>query len=264
MTDLFIKAIVFDLDDTLVDTFKCLIEPLEDLAARKMVRAGLGESDHELVAPKLVQLRMRHPDRMEEAIRQSFPQITEQVIEAWRSVHANLSLSKIRALNVLQPETEKLEAPLTQYKISAEVQEMLKNLAASYDLYLLTTGSPDYQNQKIDYLDVREFFRDDRIIILNSGSEKTKEDRLRELKDEHGYRADTIVVVGNGLDHEIRAGNKLGMYTIWVAWGEGRSMEPADPKDKPKKTIDGLTVLSELSEKLPDLLNQIETSHAGR
>lgn len=227
-----VEAIIFDLDDTLVDTFKSLITPLELEAATEMVAAGMDESDSRRVAALLLQLRRDDPDKIEEQLIQNFPQAAGKAIEARRAVFANASPDALR--------------------IEQSVRDMLQELYGRYHTYLVTTGRLEFQNRKLDRLGIRKLFKG--IAVLVSGSEETKENWMSSLIRDR-YRPESVIVVGNRLDNEIKAGNRLGMITVWVKYGEGSGMKPCEETGQPDYIISSINQFSEI-------LAEIEASSA--
>lgn len=229
-----VAAIVFDLDDTLVDTFNLLIKPLENEAAAAMIAAGIGASDHSRLAEIILDLRKNDPENVEERLLQQFPQAAGRTLEARRAVFVNASPDKLT--------------------IKPEIKHMLEELrAAGYDTYLVTTGPREFQDKKIDQLGIRDLFLDTE--VLESGSEITKERWLDSLARQHGYNKAAVVVVGNRLDNEIQAGNQLGMITVWVRYGEGSGLNPCQKTGQPDYTI------SDIAE-FPGVLAKLQSSCA--
>lgn len=225
-----VRAIVFDLDDTLVDTFESLIRPLEMLAASEMVSAGLGETNLAKVVETILHLRRDDPERIEEALSQVFSQLTARALEARRLVFTRATPDKL--------------------KIEPVVLGMLRELSVRYETYLLTVGRPDFQNRKVEQLGIRSLFKG--IAILPSGSEETKERWLSALVNS-GCSPSSVLVVGNRLDNEIRAGNSLGMRTVWVRRGEGSGLRPGQETAEPDYIIPDIR-------ELPKVLAEIESS----
>jgi FMN phosphatase YigB (HAD superfamily) len=214
-----VKAIIFDLDDTLVDTSRYLIDQLEADAAEMMIKAGMTGTDKAEIHEILMQLRMAHPDNIEEMLVKRLPQTTTKAIRARRRVLAKAS------------------SMLEQLRMNPEVINLLERLAKTYKLYLVTAGDYAYQKQKIKHLDyeyhLRHYFAEDPVTgIVEAGSTESKEQKMLSLI-KGNFSKDSVVVVGNRWDHEIRAAKKLGLRTICVRHGEGSSLVPdhndADP-----------------------------------
>jgi FMN phosphatase YigB (HAD superfamily) len=225
-----VKAIIFDLDDTLVDTFESLITPLETEAASEMVASGTSEYDSMKVAEVVLRLRRDDPERIEEMLVQSFPQFGEKALKARRAVFARASPGKL--------------------SVEPAVRDMLQELSGLYRTYLVTMGRPDFQHRKLDQLGIRELFH--AVAVLPSGSEETKERWLSSFIA-GGRHPGSVIVVGNRLDNEIKAGNSLGMITVWVKRGEGSGLTPCE------KTAEPDYITSSIAE-FPELLAKIESA----
>src|SRR5207253_2790096 len=140
------EIIIFDLDDTLLETYDCLITPLEYDAVEKMCAAGLGKDVSDQMAEELLRLRKSHPENIEEMLIQRFSQIPSKAIRTRRTFLSNAC--KGPAMREL----------LRKIFIDHGVKRLLQNLSKDYILYLLTIGPPDFQNAKIDYLNIRYLF----------------------------------------------------------------------------------------------------------
>lgn len=234
------KAIIFDLDDTIVDTFTSLITPLEMKAATEMVAAGMCKSDPERVVALILQLRKDDPERIEEILLREFPMAAGNALAVRRAVFANATPDKLT--------------------IDPQVKHMIQGLSSRFDLYLVTTGPPEFQRKKVEQLRIGELFRD--VVVLASDSEETKESWLESLirgRCQHkyypGYYPKSVIVIGNRLDNEIQAGNKLGMTTIWVKSGEGSGLIPNNKTGQPTATISTIY-------QFPQTLVELESSGA--
>jgi FMN phosphatase YigB (HAD superfamily) len=233
-----LKTIIFDLDDTLINTFDCLITDLEQQAAQIMVNIGMGDVDAAYLVDMLLRLRRSDPEGIEAAVLQQFP-LAAKALEARQDFMSQACSGQAMKRLVSQIATD------TQVE---QVKRMLKDLRKEFTLYLLTVGPSDLQNEKIDFLNIRDLFHQ---IIVGSGSKRDKESLLASLVPD-GLRRSSLVV-GNRLDHEIQAGNKLGMMTVWVNRGEGSSMKPTDNAWQPDRTIYNIT-------EFPDILGSLRTS----
>lgn len=228
-----LKAVIFDLDDTLVDTSKYLIAALESDAAEMMINAGMNDADKDEVYEILMQLRMSHPDNIEEMLIKRLPQTTPEVIEARR-----------RAL-------DKAPSMLEQLRMNPEVVNLLARLSRSYKLYLVTAGQPDFQEQKINRLNreyhIRQYFDEDPVkCIVDSASTGSKEEKMLSLVNNR-YKKNDVLVVGNRWDHEVRVGKKLGMRTVCIRHGEGSSLVPHDNvRDPDHLVINDIRELSDI------------------
>jgi FMN phosphatase YigB (HAD superfamily) len=212
------RAIIFDLDDTLTDTFSLLIEPLEREAAVRMAEAGAGGWDAGELAAILLRLRREKPERLEEELAGL---VSGAAMEARRSVLAAVPAERLR--------------------LDPDVRALLMDLRRDSSLVLLTEGDPDLQNRKIDHLMLRDLF--DEVIIVPSGTEPAKEEAIANLLVHRGLAPDSAVIVGNRLDREILAGERLRLTTVWLRRGEGSGHIPGEAA-RPDYIIESLGELS--------------------
>jgi FMN phosphatase YigB (HAD superfamily) len=218
-----IEAIVFDLDDTLVDTSSLLIAPLEAEAARRMVQVSSSLPDPDKLAGLVMALRKTGPSTVEQELARLLAGVTEEVLEARRQTFTGLAPDRL--------------------SLDPRVKRLLQDLHNRVTLYLLTEGALDFQSAKIDHLGIRPFFR--KVVIAPPGP-GSKHGALASLLERHGHPPASVVVVGNRLDREIRAGNRLGVTTVWVRHGEGSALLPGEDTGLPDHTVDDVVELREV------------------
>jgi putative hydrolase of the HAD superfamily len=125
-------------------------------------------------------------------------------------------------------------------------REVLSELAPSYSLALLTNGAPDLQREKIGASGLEPLFR----AIAVSGEHgigKPKPEIFHRLLGELGVSPTEAVMVGNSLERDIAGARNAGIRSIWIR--VPGSEEHAEVV--PDHTI---TALSEI----PAILNQLE------
>src|SRR5262249_29258114 len=131
-----IKSIVFDLDDTLADTFGLLIVPLEVEAAKAIVAAGACENDSITIASNLLRLRRHSPGDLENELKRSG--YTKRALAA-----RNKLLTSV---------------PIDNFMLSPEVIQLLRQLRNHFELCLLTAGQHAFQTRKIKKLEIKRHF----------------------------------------------------------------------------------------------------------
>lgn len=219
--------LIFDLDDTLVDTFGELIEPLERRAAAMLAKDGMAV-DEEALIECLLDLRRKDPTRLYDRLREVCGGDSEAAVQTHRRVFTGFSVEAL----TLAPATKR----------------MLTKLRANYLLALLTEGDRVTQQAKIDHLELTDLF--DSLLIADPAEGTSKEAELAAYV--RGIAADpqTIVVIGNRYDREIAAGLKLGTRTIWVRSGEGSEFEPADRQAQPDAVTSSVLEVPQRVERL--------------
>ena len=125
---------------------------------------------------------------------------------------------------------------------------MLQGLRVLHSLYLISAGDPSTQAEKVRRLDLSHRF--DEIVYVDPSRGETKDGAFRALLEKHGLDPGRCLTVGNRIDSEIRAGNALGMMTVWLRSGEYAHLEPSGPEERPDRTIGAISELPELIQSL--------------
>lgn len=116
---------------------------------------------------------------------------------------------------------------------------MLKYLQGKVKLLLLTNGSPDLQQEKLDGVpELSPYF--DHIVISGSfGKGKPDVSIFTHALGLLGIEPQDAVMVGDKLTTDIKGGNAAGMTTVWI----NRTGRPHDPEITPDYEIKHLTEL---------------------
>ncbi|QCT02755.1 HAD-superfamily hydrolase [Paenibacillus algicola] len=153
-----------------------------------------------------------------------------------------------KALNRLGVQNEELAAALAEQfaaerrkrpYVYAETFEVLKSLQGKVKLLLLTNGSPDLQQEKLDGVpDLAPYF--DHIVISGSFG-KGKPDPSIFLHALSMLEVDPqrAIMVGDKLTTDIKGGNAAGLTTVWI----NRTDRPKDPAILPNYEIQDLKEL---------------------
>lgn len=227
------RAILFDLDDTLIDTFSSLIVPLEREAAMRMAATTAGSPSAQDLFELLIRLRRERPERLGEELAEVFS-----------------GSADVRALLEIR-ESVLSSVPIERLHLDPEILHLLRELSHECLLFLLTEGDPGLQNGKIDYLGIRDLFAE---IIVTGRTESAKEEAIVDLLKRRHLRPDSVVIVGNRLDREIRAGERLRITTVWLRQGEGSHHQPGE-QARPDHVIASLR-------ELPALLASLDGSES--
>ncbi len=207
-----LRAVVFDLDDTLYDCTGTLVGASRRRAAQVLVKAGLPMSveealtlQQELAASEGQQFRF-----FDEMARRY--ELGEDVIdEAYRAYNSD-------EVGDIVP--------------FPDVKPTLKYLRSQGILcFLLTSGLHRRQSTKIRKLGLRNAF--DEIAINDTERGELMGESLRYLLARHRLRPEEALVVGDRPPEEIRVGNDLGAATAQMLHGRFISFEPRDAAEKP-------------------------------
>lgn len=210
-----IKAIIFDLDNTLYDMEAQRIEPALRSAVDAMISSGLDCSQEE-----------------------GF-QVIKNLFYKHLKSNNFLALAKMFAttgmdLDRIAQSGKEAYYGYTSTKLTLfpGVQEMLEQLRSDHQLALITFGDPVVQNKKLDLLGIRDFFD-----IVTIATRPDKEECFLDVIDELGVKQNRIMVVGDRLDSEMKIGNKLGMTTVRIQHGRYKNALPDSEIEEPDYEI---------------------------
>ena len=233
-----IKAVIFDLDDTLYDCTGSLIDASRRRAAKALVEAGLPCS--------------------EEAVYQLQKELTEK----YGPYHLifNEIVSKYNADTTLVTIAYKAynSSEVSEIKPFPYVISTLKELKEKgCKLFLLTVGVHERQEKKINILGLKPYF--DEIVISDQEIGLPLEDCMRDLVGRHDINFGEAVMVGDRVREELRIAKSLGMTTIQMLHGRFKNEPAVNDCDKPDykiKRIFQITTILQLHNmgKTPDRL----------
>ncbi|HHT9130518.1 MAG TPA: uridine diphosphate-N-acetylglucosamine-binding protein YvcK [Candidatus Brocadiaceae bacterium] len=233
-----IKAVIFDLDDTLYDCTGSLIDASRKRAARAMVEAGLPCTEEEVY-------------RLQKELTDKHGPYYLVFNEIVNKYHADNKLVNIayKAYN---------SSEVSVIKPFPDVIPTLKELKEmGYKLFLLTIGVHERQEKKINTLELRPYF--DEMVINDQEIGLLMEDCIRDLIKRHNINAGEVAMVGDRVREELRIAKSLGMTTIQMLHGRFKN-EPAmngcDRPDYKIKRIFQIPTILQLSNrgKTPDKL----------
>lgn len=200
-----IKAVLFDLDDTLLkthDTFSSVIEPLK-----------------RRIADSLVVDYVEFSDKFEKAIVSSYNQLKVNPDKFWKK-----SFEILRQDYEISSELEKsgLDELMRIYTILPEIYEdtvtILEYLSRKgYNLGLITHASQKWTDFKLDGHDLRKYFSYVQYVSIDKF--KTSEDWAKGAA-EMNVPVGQIAVVGDNLKADIIAGLQAGFAkAFWLVRG---------------------------------------------
>ncbi|MDP7111850.1 MAG: HAD family hydrolase [Myxococcota bacterium] len=226
-----ISAVVFDLDDTLIDTTGQLLAPAHADAAAAMITAGLPGTIED-VARKRMDVARAHPgESVDLLVARLFGCTDQAIVVAGHKAFYERRVGRLEAFEDAEPVLRVL-------------------LEEGRRLFLLTTGHPPTQRKKVELAGLGAWFERMVFVDINTSN---KETALAELLADGGLEPSAVVVVGDRIDREIAAARKLGCWAVRVDHGEGRHASPDNPRQQPHYTIPGVQAV-------PAVLEDIEAS----
>lgn len=220
-----IKAIIFDLDDTLYDCSGSLVDAARRRAARAMVQAGLPCTEAEAYDLQ-VRLTDRHGPRY-----RVFDHIAEQY-----GMGESLVQSALRAYN--RDEVDDV-TPFPDV-----IPTLQKLRTQGYMRLLVTSGVHRRQARKIDILGIRPHF--DEILINDSDIGPELEECYMDLMARHGLTPQECVAVGDRIHSEIRVANFLRMTSVQMTHGRYRAMPAKNELEEPDFRIEKISELGDV------------------
>jgi len=219
-----IKAIIFDLDDTLYDTTAQRIDKALKAAVEAMIKKGLNCTPEEGFKT------------IKEIIRKD--PLGERFMALAKHYRADESVCEVGKKEYYSFESKELS-------LFPGAKELLRKLKRDYTLVLVTFGKPKTQNKKIEQLGIMDLF-DISLITQN----EDKEEVFLEVLDKIGIKQNRIMCVGDRIDSEIRIANKLGMTTVRLLHGMYKSFKPKSHLEKPDFTVKKLTEIQAILENI--------------
>ncbi|XP_042358246.1 N-acylneuraminate-9-phosphatase [Plectropomus leopardus] len=238
-----VKAILFDLDNTLIETSRAGGVAIQKCSELLKTTLALDDNTVSSICDKFKQ----------KLLHESFDPSAGRSIDEVRVGHweesiqeavGNCSTPSLGAQCYYLWKNSRLDA----LRLSPEICNLLRQLRSRYKLVLLTNGEAQVQREKIKAVGCEEFF--DAVVVAGEHAEQkpfvsifTLCFSMLELE------AQDCIVVGDSLDTDIQGGfNARLRATVWVSSAGG-----AVPEGSVKPDFTILTVLD-----LPDILQQLK------
>ncbi len=214
-----IKAIAFDLDDTLIDTTHLLVPAASRSAYEAMTSAGLQCSFETFERErKAGALSMKH-----EMIFQLLAQKYAPA-EKWQT---SAQAGSLAFYNPVIP---------SHLPLLPGARENLENLSKRYALFLVTSGHPDTQTKKAEASQTRGFFQ--KFFMIDGRNKQRKSLAFKEIISSLNLSPANLLSVGNRLSQEIHDAKELGSQTCYFKFGEHVGEQPRNEFEIPDFVIE--------------------------
>jgi len=208
------KAIIFDLDDTLYDCTGSLLEASRKRAAKAMVNAGLPCTEEEVYVMQK-EISEKHGP---------YYPVFNEIANKYHKGREFVS-TVLKAYNSNE---------VTDIQLFPDVVPTLKKLAQEkYKLFLLTTGIHERQHKKIELLNLKPYF--DEIIINDQEVGLLMEDCFEAIVRKYSLSPQNVTVVGDRVREELRIAKTKGMITVQVLHGRFKDETAYDRSDRSNK-----------------------------
>lgn len=223
-----VSVIVFDLDNTLIDTDKRFHRALKSVKQyiKKVTRRGIDINQQSIIDQK-PWLSIRHICSL--FLTNRTDRQKEKIIERVLRYYYEFPFGK---------------RDITEMKLFSNARRVFQFCKrAGYKIVLLTTGSSVIQNMKIKTIGTQWF---DHIVVV----EDSKEKALRSLIKRYNVIVSKSYIVGDKKGDEIAIGNKLRFITIHYCYGRHSGRPIRRDIEKAKYTVYNMRELHFLLSKL--------------
>lgn len=224
-----VKAIFFDLDDTLFDCWGTLVEDAHRDAVRAMIKAGMPAEEEEALLRRLAIHDASPGCEIDRELAASYGAgESDGIVQAGHRAYHNRQVGEI--------------------KLFPGAREMIDRLRTGCMLFLVTVGGMRTQHEKVKQLSLKQTFHEIAYLDVEQGI--SKERAYRHLSGRYSLDPSECIAVGNRTDSDIRDANIVGMTTVLVQAGEYAKMAPAGEMDVPDYTVRSVIELEEIISKL--------------
>ncbi len=192
--------IIFDLDDTLIDTSGCITHyKLED-ALNLLVNQGLQIPDFNGSLDLL-----RRLNSTSESARHALSEFIE-ILGAEKKFY-EMGVKEIY---------ENVSPDLSVYPLEGAL-ELLSHLAEHHQLALVTVGNPSQQMNKLEKAGIDSGIFS-KIAVCE---DRNKKPHYQMIMDELGYLPTEVIVCGDRVVLDLMPARELGLKTVQMRWGRG-------------------------------------------
>lgn len=218
--------LVFDLDDTLLDTYGQLVPQAAREACTAMIENGLKTNLEVCLHAREHLAHTSERTHLFQSIAEKFGV----------SEGANPKVAADAGFRAFYD--RKVEPSI---KLISGAREMLESLKTHYKLHLVTAGHPDTQESKLRILGLRPCF--DSVTIVNTFAKQEKGAAFAAIQAATKASSQNLLSIGNRLDTDISPAKRLGWSTAWVRYGEYAHTQIANPEENPDYTLQQITEL---------------------
>ena len=223
------EHLIFDLDDTLLDTFGQLIPPASREACLAMIEAGLDTQLDEALK------------RRDALVLQGAKTDLYGLMVAHFGVRDGSEPTRVARAGYMAFHNRRVE---TNIALFPGALEMLRKLRSkSYGLHLVTSGHQPTQREKVRILGLDEIFLD--IQYVDPMKRERKNDAFRQIMAATRASPEKHLSIGNRLDTDIGPARELGWRACWVCYGEYAHHRPATKTEEPDFIVSNVSELIE-------------------
>ncbi|XP_072293663.1 N-acylneuraminate-9-phosphatase [Eucyclogobius newberryi] len=237
-----IKAIIFDLDNTLIDTSGAGVVAMQKVSELLKSSLNLDDASIKTICNQFKQ----------KLYAEVYDAATGKPIDEIRTLHWEESLRETlgdRPVETLGSDCYKLwkSSRLRLLTMSPEVRALLKDLRTKYKLLLLTNGEAQTQREKVEVSDCGAYF-DEVVVGGEQDEQKPCASVFRLCFEMLGVEAQDCVMVGDSLDTDVQGGLKAGVRaTVWVKCSGATECDAIKPHYTVSNVLELPRVLTEMN-----------------
>jgi putative hydrolase of the HAD superfamily len=198
--------IIFDLDDTLIDTTGSITPVKLEQALVKMVEAGLQAGDFQEALAILKRLDIATESASQTLL--EFLEITQVDKEA-DNKYFNIGHAELYG---------QLPSDFPVYPLD-QALDVLSDLSDHHQLALVSMGKPDQQLLKLKNAGIDSTIFS-KILI---SEDRDKKPHYKTILDELGFTPSQTLVCGDRVKRDLSPAKELGCITVHMQWGRGLS-----------------------------------------
>ena len=220
------EHLVFDLDDTLLDTSRQLVPRASQDACKAMIEAGLDADLQQCLNACENHRASRSRLSLFSHLVESFGTLSHAKTE---------DVTQVGYKGFYNREVE------MDISISEDVLAMLEDLKTRYNLHLVTAGHRPTQESKVRILKIEYLFQT--IHYVDPIKNEHKGQAFKKIATQFKAPAASHLSIGNRVDTDIGEARKIGWRGCWVRYGEYAHLQPRDEFERPDFTIDQIQEL---------------------
>ncbi len=195
--------IIFDLDDTLIDTTGSITPVKLEQALAKMIEAGLEVGDFQEALEMLKRL-----DTASESASQTLHEFLE--ITNADKKYFDIGFAEVYS---------QLPADFPVFPLD-QALDVLSELGAEHQLALVSMGKPDQQLLKLKNAGIDSTIFSKMIIA----EDRDKKPHYKQILEELGFAPAQTLVCGDRIKRDLSPAKELGCITVHMQWGRGLSI----------------------------------------